>query len=416
MDFSSMLSNLKRKADITATSERRGTGSTKRTKLETETPSSLSNTTNSSVSKEMKRRRPFPKQKVEKIFLVCPPYVQTGGPEAMHQLCNKINAKSDVPAYMLYLEDRRGRAVHAKNVVPLDAYSIYPNIKVCNDWNDEIARFDVAANANPNGEYSSSLVIWPECWTNLIDSLEGRHQNSIWWLSVDNNNGKFSEWERTDILHLHQSEYARCHIVNNLKKASVSETTNEDEGARTRSNLRVLPMTEYIPERCHSSELKGLKRDLDILYNPFKGIHYTDEIRKRSDTKFPFTPIGGGGEKRISPKEVTKLLHRAKVYIDFGPHPGMDRLPREAAIANCIVITNRDGAAFHQKDVPIPDVYKISDFCVESIHQLLRKSIGNYEEKKQDFDSYRNWITSQESIMESCIKGMIKSTVTERSK
>jgi hypothetical protein len=100
--------------------------------------------------------------------------------------------------------------------------------------------------------------------------------------------------------------------------------------------------------------------------------------------------------------------------MDFGPHPGMDRLPREAAMADCIVITNREGAAFYKEDIPIPSQYKIGDFDAERIHGLLKKSVEEYEEKKADFDSYREWIAGQKVEMESCVKGLINIVVTER--
>jgi len=379
-----MLSNLKREAESAASQ----TKAVKRAKIETPPLDAKSKTTTT-----QQQSRPFPNEKVDRIYLACPPNVQTGGPEAMHQLCDKINAigKSlQVSAFMMYVEDRNGIACHVKNAKPLGAYSIYPNIQV---------------GAEESCDGSKSLVIWPECWTNLIDSLPGSHQNAIWWLSVDNNNGKFQQWDRKDILHLHQSEYAKCHVVKNLKKET------KDNGSF--NSKQVLPMTEYIPVRHLPAEFKGIPRDLEILYNPLKGIHYTDEIRKRSEKRFRFTAIGG--RKRLTPTQVTKLLHQAKVYCDFGPHPGMDRLPREAAIANCIVITNKDGAAFHDEDVPTPARYKMGDFDVERIHKLLVESIDGYEEKKKDFDSYRKWIASQEYRMDSCVKVLINSVVTERS-
>eukprot|EP00957_Ditylum_brightwellii_P025742 1947627-Ditylum_brightwellii.AAC.1 len=138
-------------------------------------------------------------------------------------------------------------------------------------------------------------MIWPECWTHYIDTLEtGDAQTAIWWLSVDNNNSRFTAnhfKERSDILHLYQSEYARQYLL----KHKVADH-------------QVIKMTEFIPqERCFPS-LTEEKRDLDVLYNPAKGIHYTDEIQKRSGGKkggICFTAIGGGlnGQERISPQE-----------------------------------------------------------------------------------------------------------------
>ena len=86
----------------------------------------------------------------------------------------------------------------------------------------------------------------------------------------------------------------------------------------------------------------------------------------------------------------------------------MDRLPREAAIAGCIVICNTQGAAYYDEDVPIPKIYKIKDFNIDSIHWLLVSSIDDYDERRKDFDSYRVWIDEQESRMDCCVKDFLK--------
>eukprot|EP00557_Chaetoceros_sp_GSL56_P000478 CAMPEP_0176489220 /NCGR_PEP_ID=MMETSP0200_2-20121128/7161_1 /TAXON_ID=947934 /ORGANISM="Chaetoceros sp., Strain GSL56" /LENGTH=479 /DNA_ID=CAMNT_0017886325 /DNA_START=357 /DNA_END=1793 /DNA_ORIENTATION=- len=400
---------------------------------------------------------PHKLKKVNKIYLVCPPNVQTGGPEAMHQLCDKINSTVEysngdyddfqVTAYMLYMQCHTGKGTgtrdnttsycrYCKYAKPIDAYSIYPHVQVCHDWNEVVSS-------------SSSLVIWPECWTefmnvlNMNKSMNGdrgttkggqgggdgnhhqqqqqqQHKQAIWWLSVDNNRGKFQEWHRRrDILHLYQSEYARQYIMKHLNH------DNNDMTATTQS--LVFPMTEYIPFRHRQPHPQPQPecRDLEILYNPLKGLHYTDEIRKRSGKKFQFTPIssssnssstseqGNYNNKRLSPTEVVQLLRRGKVYIDFGNHPGMDRLPREAAMAGCIVITNKEGAAYYDKDVPIPNQYKFETFHVERIHDLLRDCIVNYEKRVHDFDAYREWIGQQESQMESCVKELLTKLVLD---
>jgi len=430
--------------------------------------------------------RPFPHStSVSKIYLVCPPNVQTGGPEAMHQLCHKINyfhhekGCNEPIAYMIYLrEGADSRIIHARNARVLPAYAtVYSHLRVApslpwrdieeNDQNNssygnmnivpglDIAEEEKLDDGNSfmsywDGTYSDSLVIWPECWTHLIDSLwKDRvafrisqqqhhnenattskskpikiqmHQTAIWWLSVDNNNSKFKQWkERTDILHLYQSEYAKQYIMKNLdinltiKSASHLSTSASAQSSSIDKNCphNVLPMTEFIPDRRPQTDF-SIKRDLEVLYNPLKGMHYTDEILKRSGKKFKFSPIGGGpdGRERISPSDVTKMLHRTKVYIDFGPHPGMDRLPREAALAECIIITNTEGAAKFEQDVPIPSKYKMKEFKVDAIHALLNESLKNYTERVKDFSDYRKWINSQEERMDTCVKTFLERVTT----
>ena len=109
------------------------------------------------------------------------------------------------------------------------------------------------------------------------------------------------------------------------------------------------------------------------------------------------------------------MLRRARIYIDFGPHPGMDRLPREAALAGCVVITNAEGAAQYDEDVPIPGDYKIRKFDVDRIHRLLRSCL-NDESKVKDFDPYKEWIGGQRKRMDDCVKAFVDEIVLKRGK
>ena len=47
--------------------------------------------------------------------------------------------------------------------------------------------------------------------------------------------------------------------------------------------------------------------------------------------------------------------------MDFGFHPGQDRLPREAAILKNCIITNKEGSAAIFQDVPIADEFKFNE-------------------------------------------------------
>jgi len=92
----------------------------------------------------------------------------------------------------------------------------------------------------------------------------------------------------------------------------------------------------------------------------------------------------------------------------------MDRLPREAAMAGLIVITNQEGAAFYHNDVPISTDYKIKSFDVEKVHKLLKECLEGYDEKLKDFDSYIKWINGQEGTMEKCVKEMLNALTENR--
>jgi hypothetical protein len=92
-----------------------------------------------------------------------------------------------------------------------------------------------------------------------------------------------------------------------------------------------------------------------------------------------------------------EVLETSKVYIDFGNHPGKDRIPREAAISGCCVITGKRGAARFYQDVPIPEEYKFDD-NTESIPAIVRQiktCIANYGNHFHDFDQYRTMIREE---------------------
>ena len=83
----------------------------------------------------------------------------------------------------------------------------------------------------------------------------------------------------------------------------------------------------------------------------------------------------------MSPIEVQELFKKSKVYIDFGYHPGKDRIPREAAVNDCCIITNREGSAKNNIDIPIFDKYKFSEPIKDQtkIFELISDIFANYK-------------------------------------
>lgn len=218
-------------------------------------------------------------------------------------------------------------------------------------------------------------------------------------MSVDNYKGRFTEWHRHDsIIHLVQSEYARQFVIG--------------KGA-----TNVFPLNEYIP-RMPKKLPKG-ERPIDVIYNPKKGIEYTKAIIERSGSQIKFQAIAQAPGKqtgKLSPEQVQDMLTKSNVYIDFGGHPGMDRIPREAALAGCVIVTNRKGSAAFEQDVPIPSRYKIKDFDVDSIHELLIDLANDYEMHIKQFQGYREWIRGQRETMKQQVAAFLNEVVEKRTK
>ena len=102
-------------------------------------------------------------------------------------------------------------------------------------------------------------------------------------------------------------------------------------------------------------ETETIIRKNIVLYNPKKGVEFTQKIM---DTCPEFEWIA---LQNMSHEEMKQTMLTSKVYIDFGNHPGKDRIPREAALCGCCVITGKRGSAKNDVDVKIPPSYKFDD-------------------------------------------------------
>lgn len=89
----------------------------------------------------------------------------------------------------------------------------------------------------------------------------------------------------------------------------------------------------------------------------------------------------------MRPEQVMKTMDESMMYIDFGNHPGKDRIPREAALRDCIILTSTNGSAHNELDVPIASEFKfdINMSCemmektvIEKISKALHFNIENY--------------------------------------
>ena len=94
------------------------------------------------------------------------------------------------------------------------------------------------------------------------------------------------------------------------------------------------------------------------------------------------------------------LMQISKVYIDFGNHPGKDRIPREAAICGCCIITGKRGSANNKIDIAIKDKYKFEDrlSSIDQIHSLICDCMDNFDICQSDFKNYREIILKEEAI------------------
>ena len=97
------------------------------------------------------------------------------------------------------------------------------------------------------------------------------------------------------------------------------------------------------------------------------------------------------GLKGMSRRQVNETLRRCKVYVDNGYHPGKDRMPREAAMHGCVVITNKSGSAAYWEDVPIEEKVTLE----QDLYKLIPDVFANYRAYFDKQAHYREVIRSE---------------------
>lgn len=315
------------------------------------------------------------------IYVMCPAYLKTGGPELLHQLTHKLN-DNGFDAIICYYDCIDGN----NNYTP-------------SDFKKYVDKFVVESEII---DTSKNLVIFPE--TN-IKSI--RNFNNIrkvfWWLSVDNYKILFSIKTRYELLgvlgviaffvkfrflnllyknDIHKCDYHLCQSYYSIDYLKSLGITN------------YFYLSDYLSKEFFEKE-DNIKEDI-ILYNPKKGFKFTQKLIKNAP-HLNWTPI-----QNLTSEEVSDLLHSSKVYIDFGNHPGKDRLPREACVSGCCIITGKKGSAKYYDDVMIEDEFKFEDsgenipLIIDKIEYLL----DNFDIETKKFDNYRNKIKNEEKLFE----------------
>ena len=303
-----------------------------------------------------------------KIYILCPANIHSGGPELCHQLCSQL-IQFGINAFMLYTpinsDFNSADPVH-------DLYKKYHLPYVFGVEDSE-----------------HNVLILPETSGGKI-YLFKKIQRVFWWLSVDNyiknisqaiggrvSNAlsepmpKFFYFDKADvdIDHWVQSEYARQFI----KLNGVPEN-------------KIYVVEDYLRQDFlrNAAQMDLSRKENFVAYNPKKGFEITQQLINLAPD-ISWRPI-----INMTPAQVQELLAAAKVYIDFGEHPGKDRIPREAAVSGCVVITGRRGSASNDIDINIPAEFKFDERTADPRHVIEKiravfKNFSAAHEKQADY-------------------------------
>jgi len=357
------------------------------------------------------------------IYICSPANVATGGPEALHHLCYSLN-EFGYNAKMVY-NNKKNDPVH-------HYYKKYNNQFVkLNDVIDNTANILLVPESYPYPYY-----------LNKFKSI----QKSIWWLSVDGSlafkshkslvehnsaghnclfhsfikvihknlisfinsrskcmlihsqiKNKYTYFKRELFLtNIKYFDYSDPCLVNLCQSYYAFEYVKNKLGA---SNISLLfePLgKEYLDYQKEEpfNPSNRIKKENLVIYYPRKGFEYTKLIINEAPD-ITFLPI-----ENMTNEDILNLLIKAKVYIDFGPFPGSDRIPRQAACCGCCLITGRFGAANYYDDVKIDDEYKFSEpeKHIKEIVNKIHECIDNYDIKIIDFEAERQKVLNEEKM------------------
>ncbi len=339
------------------------------------------------------------------FFIMCMADFYSGGPELLHQLASELK-RLGLSVYMFYV----------KNGLNDTQSPVHVNFK---HYNIPFV-FNVV-------DDPSNTIIFPEIYLMQVKQYP-LSRKYIWWLSIDFGLkfldvierlynpknllsrifcklilffkklpagnyfydkynqlylNRYISWTNSNgIIHLAQSYYA----LDFLSKRKV---------------IKLCYLSDYLRQDFLDKAVYHItdKRDI-VVYNPKKGLVFTKKIMEACNGLIKFVPL-----ENMTIEEVKRNLLLAKVYIDFGHHPGKDRIPREAAMLGCCIITSRLGSAGFFRDLPILDEYKFTcdDGSVVAIVDEILDCMKNYHTAINDFDDFRQMILKEYGEFKECV-------------
>lgn len=278
------------------------------------------------------------------ILHACPANCATGGPEAIHAFVRDLNRIKGVHARIWYWD------VHDFDNPCPEEYKPYG----CEYTFDMPTDFD-------------GVLIVPEIWANEV--LGFNCTRVIYWLGVDAYAGWTDASERgafladPNILHIVQSEYA----WDFLEKLGVK---------------RLAKRTDTLNADFYASYTEEPRNNV-VLYNPAKATPFMHRLME-SLNSIEFKPITG-----MTRMQVIDTMRHAKLYVDFGEFPGRERMPREAALCGCCLVTSKIGAAGYPEDFDHPYKFESKDSHIWAIANRIQFVLENYDECRQYFEPIR---------------------------
>ncbi len=340
-------------------------------------------------------------KKKTKIYILAPANTFTGGPECLHQLAYYIRKIYKVNTLIYYLPNDIKNPVH-KN---------FKHYKI--------------NYANFIEDQKENILIMPEHFMYLRYGLKYNNiQKIIWWLSIDNYFGYKFRYENNKVLR--SIIKIPFNIINNFNKL-----TNYYFGVFTYQDYLKIFYTffnlnqqmeinqasshlmqsyyayDYLKDKIKKNlfflfdfqnkkilkNYKNKKKKEDLICFSHKSNEFIQILKKNSNKKFIEL-------KGLTSTQLIKIMSKTKVYIDFGYHPGKDKMPREATLFDNCILTNFKGSAKNKYDIPINKKFKFYQKYSElnKINITISNLFKNYNKEIKKFSRYKRKILNEERV------------------
>ena len=251
----------------------------------------------------------------------------------------------------------------------------------------------------PYEDVQGNLIIFPEIEPMMALKVKNA-KAGLWWLSLEN----FLERRHIWSFHDHFRYFKRVLQgrrpwggAKNLKSLLHFSQTEHSTKYLKSCGIDPIPLIDSINEDFLTNQYLDQidhKKNI-ILYNPTKGWKVTQQLIAKYP-EYKFTPLKGLNRDQLSEK-----FYSAKLYIDFGHHPGRDRMPREAAMHGCCLITGVLGSAGNEIDLPILPQYKLNSHSpqfIEDFGEISKNIMDEFPKHFAIFDTYRKWLQNEPKI------------------
>jgi hypothetical protein len=296
---------------------------------------------------------------------------ETGGPEALHQLCQTLREHNQKA--FVFPEKGTEKNVRVKAYEKYDA--------------PEIQSYD-----------SSDILVVPEVIPRLISKTR---RSVLWWLSVDNSP------LINDLNFKKPNQIFDRRFSNKLYSNStfhVTQSVYAQEFLKKQANLESSMLTDWV--RVPKIKINE-KRPKYIAVNGNKGVDRFEVLRNYMP-EFNFKVI-----KNLSKQDAMELLANAELYLDLGHQPGKDRLPREAALLNVPVLLLKTGAARNHLDFPLSDEYKFQWNRLDELKSKIEEMLNSRTSVIDSQYQFKKNIENEHSRFQLEVRNLIQRVTNE---